>query len=72
MKTITFGVKNINGSHYKLVINHSTKEFERGQLCLNSTFIDIWLKSQKEIKLIVDNLLANGYTETDKEFKEEN
>lgn len=71
MNTITFGVKNINGSHYKLVISHSTKEFEKGQLCLNSTFVDIWLKSKKEIKLIIDNLLANGYTETNKEFGKE-
>lgn len=71
MKKLTFGVKNINGSHQKLVVCHETKQYEIGQVCANSTFIDVWVK-QKDLNTIKTYLESVGYTRTDKEFGKEN
>lgn len=67
MNTITFGVKSINGSHYKLVVCNQTKEFEQGQLCVNSSFIDVWV-TKKDINTIATQLKRDGYKEVDTEF----
>ncbi len=73
MNTITFGVKDkINGNHLKLVVCHQTKQYERGKLCVNSSFIDVWVSSQKALNTIQKNLFTNGYTKTDEKFGKEN
>ena len=68
MRTITFGVKDTNGYHKKLVVCNETKQYERGKLCQNSTFIDVWVKSNKDLDTIESKLKADGYTKTDNEF----
>ena len=69
MNTITFGVKDINGYHKKLVVCNETKQYERGKICQNSTFIDVWVKSVKDLDTIESKLKADGYVETCREFK---
>lgn len=70
MNTITFGTKSINGSHYKLVVCNTTKQYEVGQVCMNSTFIDVWVK-KNDLKTIEESLIRDGYTRTDEEFGKE-
>ena len=72
MNTITFGVKDINGYSHKLVVCHQTKQYERGQCCINSSFVDVWVSSQTALDTIQRNLFTNGYTKTDEEFGKEN
>ena len=67
MNTITFGVKSVNGSHYKLAVCNQTKEFELGRICINSTFVDVWV-TKKDIDTIVTQLKRDGYEETNEKF----
>ena len=72
MNTITFAVKNVNGYSHKLVVCHQTKQYERGQCCINTNYTDVWLKSQKDLDTIEKHLISIGYTKTDNEFGKEN
>ncbi|MBR3208902.1 MAG: hypothetical protein IKF82_01405 [Bacilli bacterium] len=65
----TFGAKKLNSSSpLKLIINYETKEYERGQCCVNGHYIDVWV-NQKDINAIEKELLDNGFTRTDEQFK---
>ena len=70
MNTITFGVKNVNGYSHKLVVCNTTKQYEVGQICMNSTFVDVWVK-KSDLKTIENRLISDGYTRTDEEFGKE-
>lgn len=67
MKSITFGVKDINGNPLKLVVCEETKQYERGKLCLNSTYVDVWVK-KSDLETIEKHLISVGFTRTDNEF----
>jgi len=70
MNTITFGAKSINGYSHKLVVCDYTHQYEVGQVCMNSTFVDVWVK-KSDLKTIENKLISDGYTRTDKEFGKE-
>lgn len=67
MNKITYGIKKVNGYHYKLVVCYETKQYEQGYFCNNSSFIDVWVK-KKEMDLIKNELIKNGFTKTEKYF----
>lgn len=70
MNTITFGAKNINGYSHKLVVCDYTHQYEVGQVCVNSTFVDVLVK-KSDLKTIENKLISDGYTRTDEEFGKE-
>lgn len=69
MEKITFGAKSSSGVHYKLCVCNETKQFEKGQYCMNTDYTDVWV-TKKDLKKIEISLLGSGYTETSRRFGE--
>lgn len=69
MNKFTFAVKNKNGYPLKLVICEDTKQYERGQCCVNTTYCNAFIL-KKELEELEKHLIASGYTRTDKVFGE--
>ena len=67
MQTITFGVKDVNGNPLKLVICEETKQIEKGKFCVNSTFVDIWVK-KKDLETIEGYYIKVGFKKTESKF----
>ncbi len=73
MKTFVFGAdKPTSSNSLKLIICEETKQYEKGQCCMNGGHhIDVWVK-QKDINAIEQYLVSVGYTKTDNMFGKEN
>lgn len=68
MNIITFGFMKANASMAnKLIVCNETKQYERGQCCVNTSYVDVWVK-MKDIETIEKSLIADGYAKTDERF----
>jgi len=71
METITFGFRKANASMAtKLVVCGETKEYERGCLTNNSSFVDIWVK-QKDLDKLEEKFAKMGFKKIEGEFGNE-
>lgn len=68
MNKITFGFRKANCSmSNKLVICHEKKIYERGQCCINSDYVDVFVKLS-DLDKIEKDLIANGYVRKDEHW----
>ena len=72
MEKITFGFRRTAaGNSVKLVVCEETKQYEYGVLCVNSTYIDVFV-TKDALETIENHLIKCGYKRTDLEFKKRN